>query len=76
MTETATSKYQSAVRWLVQRIRVGWLPLIASCGLWWLAFTIHPTGHYPWLYRVTTIASAILATLQLAYTLRFGKRLN
>lgn len=76
MTDADRSPSQSTWRWLIQRIRISGLPLVLACALWWLAFTVHPAGRYPWLYRTTLIASAILATLQLAYTLRFGKRLD
>lgn len=49
-----------------------------SVWRWWLAFTAHPAGPpvLAWLYRATVISSAVLATLKLAYSIRFGKRLD
>ncbi len=77
MTDAANSANQSVWRWLIQRIRVSGVPLVVAGVLWWVAFTAHPSGHLPmWLYRTTLVASASLASLQAAYTLRFGKRLD
>lgn len=78
MKDAASIASQSVWRWIVQRIRVGWLSLVAACVLWWLAFTAHPAGPplLAWLYRATVISSAVLATLKLAYSIRFGKRLD